>query len=202
MSVMLPQRAFAARSLSVAALYSDYATLVRRVLRSRGVAPHSLEDATQDVFLVAFRRYDDFVPLASHKTWLFAIAVKVARDHRRRVARKGGLGALQEHEFPCSGCDPFTAVAAAQALAILNRRLERLACERRDVFILAELVQLSAPEIAEVLCVKLNTVYSRLRAARRELGIDTESRAPSRANSGEPGTRRPVRSHPCWTPHT
>jgi RNA polymerase sigma-70 factor, ECF subfamily len=197
---MLPRPNFSERSLSVAALYSEYATLVRRVLRSRGVAPHSLEDATQDVFLVAFRRYEDFVPLASHRTWLFAIAVKVARDHRRRVARKGGLSELREHEFPCPRCDPFTATAAAQALALLNRKLERLARERRDVFILAELAQMTASEIAEVLCVKLNTVYSRLRAARRELRLDIEYRPPSKTDSGGPGTHRPARSHPCRTP--
>ena len=174
MSVMLPQRPYSARSLSVAALYAEYATLVRRVLRTHGVAGPCLEDAIQDVFLVAFRRHSDFVPIASYKTWLFAIAIRVARDHRRRRSRKGGLTELQESEIPCSRADPFAAVAATQGLAALNEKLQRLHGNRREVFLLAELAQMTAPEIAELLAVKLNTVYSRLRAARRDLRLGAE----------------------------
>lgn len=177
MSIMLPQRAFSPGSLGVAALYAEHCTLVRRVLRARGVAQSSIDDAVQDVFLVAVRRFDDFVPTASYKTWLFAIAVKVARDYRRRVTRKGGLALLHEGEVPCRRTDPFAAAAAAEALATLHHKLEKLAGERREVFILAELEQLTGPEIAERLSLNLNTVYSRLHAARRELHLD------------QPGTR-------------
>jgi RNA polymerase sigma-70 factor (ECF subfamily) len=174
MSVMLPQRPFSAHALSVAALYAEYATLVRRVLRTHGVTGPCLEDAIQDVFLVAFRRHQDFVPIASYKTWLFAIAIKVARDHRRRMSRKGGLAELQESEIPCSRADPFAAVAATQGLIALNRRLQSLPGDRREVFILAEIAQMTAPEISSLLSVKLNTVYSRLRAARRDLQLGPE----------------------------
>jgi RNA polymerase sigma-70 factor (ECF subfamily) len=174
MSVMLPQRPFSARSLDVATLYAEHASLVRRVLRAHGVAGPCLEDAMQDVFLVAFRRHEDFVPIASHKTWLFAIAVKVARDYRRRTSRKGGLAELQESDVPCSRADPFAIVATAQSLTALNRKLQRLPGDRREVFILAELAQMTAPEIAELLSLKLNTVYSRLRAARRDLRLGRE----------------------------
>jgi RNA polymerase sigma-70 factor (ECF subfamily) len=38
---------------------------------------------------------------------------------------------------------------------------------KREVFVLADLEQMSAPEIAEALEIPLNTVYSRLRTARR-----------------------------------
>jgi RNA polymerase sigma-70 factor, ECF subfamily len=177
MSIMLPQPGLSGRSLGVAALYTRYAKFVRRVLRTQGVAQHGLEDATQDVFVVVFRRYDDFVPIASYKTWLFAIAMKVARDHRRRSQRKGGSTELCESEIPCAAADPFAAAAAAQALTSLSRRLEQLDGGRREVFWLAELEQLTAPEIAARLSVKLNTVYSRLRAARRELRLALEGTA-------------------------
>jgi RNA polymerase sigma-70 factor, ECF subfamily len=174
MSIMLRQRAFSGRSLAVAALYAEHGRLVRRVLRARGVKPHCVEDAVQDVFLVVFRRYDDFVPLASYKTWLFAIAVKVARGHVRRESRKGGLSALHEAEVPGGGSDPCAAAAVAEELALLNHKLDQLAGSRREVFILAEVEQLTAPEIAKLLSIKLNTVYSRLRAARRDLKLDRE----------------------------
>lgn len=174
MSIMLPQRPFSGPSLEVAALYLAHARLVRRVLRSHGVVHDSLEDAVQDVFLVAFRRFEDFVPSASHKTWLFAIAVKVARDYRRRVSRKGGLSALQEQEHASARPDPLSAAVTAQTLRSLNDKLARLERDRREVFVLAELEQLTAREISEILSLKLNTVYSRLRAARRDLMLGPE----------------------------
>ena len=40
--------------------------------------------------------------------------------------------------------------------------------EKREVFVLAELEQMTVPEIAEAVEANVNTVYSRLRAARRE----------------------------------
>jgi RNA polymerase sigma-70 factor (ECF subfamily) len=175
MSVMLPQRPFERRSLEVAALYAKYAALVRRVLHTRGVSRGSLDDAVQDVFLVAVRRFDDFVPSASHKTWLFAVAVNVARDYRRRIKRKGGLSSLRESHVASVHADPFAATAAAQSLEAIDRGLRRLAHERREVFILAALEQLTGPEIAERLSLNLNTVYSRLNAARRELCLDEYS---------------------------
>ena len=54
----------------------------------------------------------------------------------------------------------------ADAARIVNRLLDGLDDDQREVFVLAELEDLSAPEIAEALEVKLNTVYSRLRLAR------------------------------------
>ena len=159
-----------ARSPTVTGLYAQYSDFVRRVLRIHGVGPWCLEDAAQDVFLVVFRRFDDFVPRASHKTWLFAIAARVAKDYRRRASRKEGLLELDEHEPVCSRSDPYASVAAVQALRELDRQLGLLDVGRRDVFILAQVEQMTAPEIAETLRLKLNTVYSRLRSARREFG--------------------------------
>jgi len=46
--------------------------------------------------------------------------------------------------------------------------LEQLSDERRVVFVLAELEQMSMPQIATMLRIPLNTAYSRLRLARRD----------------------------------
>ena len=167
--LVLPQ--LSARPATVAALYVEYSAFVRRVLRVHGVGPACVEDARQDVFLVVFRRFDDFVPCASYKTWLFTIATRVARDYRRRVSRKGGLLGLEGNDVACSRADPCAAATASQSLRALERRLALLDEERRQVFILAEVEQMTAPENAETLAVKLNTVYSRLRSARREFGV-------------------------------
>ncbi|MGC4025347.1 MAG: sigma-70 region 4 domain-containing protein [Mesorhizobium sp.] len=51
---------------------------------------------------------------------------------------------------------------------MVQRVLDELPDERREILVLAEFGELSAPEIAELLEVNLNTVYSRLRLARRD----------------------------------
>jgi RNA polymerase sigma-70 factor (ECF subfamily) len=54
------------------------------------------------------------------------------------------------------------------SIRLLEELLAQMTPEKRDVFFLAELEQMTAPEIGEALDVPLTTVYSRLRAARLE----------------------------------
>lgn len=51
-------------------------------------------------------------------------------------------------------------------MRILHQLLDQLEDEKREVFVLAELEQLSAPEMAASLGVNVNTLYARVRAAR------------------------------------
>ena len=55
-----------------------------------------------------------------------------------------------------------------EALRVLDRLLAQLDEEKREVFVLAEIEQMTAAEIAEIIEVNVNTVGSRLRAARQE----------------------------------
>ena len=50
----------------------------------------------------------------------------------------------------------------------MHELLDRLSDEKREVFVLAELEQLTGAEIGEILGINQRTVYSRLRAARAE----------------------------------
>jgi len=74
---------------------------------------------------------------------------------------------------------PFDHTAHAERGRALMSALERLSEEQRAVFVMADLEELSAPEIAEVLSVNLNTVYSRLRSARREVATFLASESES-----------------------
>ena len=56
-----------------------------------------------------------------------------------------------------------------EALGVLDRALATIEVARRAVLVLHEIEEMTAPEIAEVLGIPLNTVYSRLRVARVEL---------------------------------
>jgi RNA polymerase sigma-70 factor (ECF subfamily) len=148
-------------------LYSRHFDFVWRLVRRLGVHESNVDDAVQDVFLVVYRRLGDFQHRSSERTWIAGIAVRVASDERRRVRRKGGLDELDE-QVSDGRADPHGAAVQSEARRRFARVLERLDVDRREIFVLAELEQMTAPEISEALGVKLNTVYSRLRLARQQ----------------------------------
>ena len=73
------------------ALYEEHFDFVWRSARYLGEPDASLDDAVQDVFLVAYRRFQDFEARSSPRTWLFAITMRVISDHRRSRRRKTRL---------------------------------------------------------------------------------------------------------------
>jgi RNA polymerase sigma-70 factor (ECF subfamily) len=150
------------------ALYEQHFDFVWRTVRLLGVPLEGVDDAVQDVFLVTHRRLDDFEARASVRTWLFAIAQRVASDHRRSRNRRQRLLEQARSSEREPSTTPFEQLAGAEARGLLASVLDRLNTQQREVFILADLEELSAPEIAVALQLNLNTVYSRLRAARRE----------------------------------
>lgn len=148
-------------------LYDETAELAFRVLGGMGVLPDELDDALQDVFVVAHRRLPEFRGESKPSTWVAGIAVRVAHDYRRRHSRKPSEP-LEPHVEGLvePGELPDTSLMRAQALSSVQDFLEQLSAPQREVFVLSELEQQSAPEIAQSLQVPLNTIYSRLRLAR------------------------------------
>lgn len=147
-------------------VYEEHVDFVWRNLRRLGVPAPQLDDACQDVFLVVHRRRADFAGRSTVRTWLFGIVLRVASEHRRRLRRAGLVSALEE-DVGCSAPGPFEIASRREAIRLLERFLAALSDVTRPVFILAELEQMRAPEIAEALGLNLNTVYSRLRLARQ-----------------------------------
>jgi RNA polymerase sigma-70 factor (ECF subfamily) len=152
---------------SFEAIYEEHFEFVWRSMRRLGIAADSIDDAVQDVFLVVHRRLEDFEARASVKTWLFGIALRVAHDYHRRSRRKGGHEPL-DPSVADGAPGPHEELAKLEAVRELDRILSSFDEEKRAVFILAEIEQMTAPEMAEALGINVNTVYSRLRAARRE----------------------------------
>jgi RNA polymerase sigma-70 factor (ECF subfamily) len=149
------------------ALYRTHFDFVYRNLRRLGVPAAMVDDALQDVYMVVLRRLDGFHEGTHARAWLFAIAMRVAANYRRALQRRGPPVALRENE-PDKGLDSFESAARAHAALIVHTFLDRLDDDRRAVFVMAELEQMTAPEIASALSANVNTIYSRLRAARGE----------------------------------
>lgn len=160
-------------SPSFETLYEENLTYIWRAARRLGIEPADVDDVVQEVFVVAHRKLAEFEGRASCKTWLFRILMLVVRHHRRTRQRKPGHFAAEPlenweavHQHPARG--PVEAAERAEAIRILDVLLAQLDGEKREIFVLAEIEQLSSVEIAEVLEINVNTVYSRLRVARQE----------------------------------
>ncbi len=145
-------------------VFVEHHDFVWRTLLRFGIPPAQADDAVQEVFIAVARRLSEFEGRSSMSTWLFAIAMRVAQRLRRNESRHRRRVDAYERSEPPSRVDPYARSEAAQ---LLHRLLECLDDDRRAVFILAELEGMTAPEIAQALGVKVPTVYTRLRAARR-----------------------------------
>ena len=156
-----------------AKVYDAHFTFVWRSARRLGAPEANLDDVVQEIFMVAFRRQDEFEGRSSVKTWLYGIVFNVVRAHRRELAQKhpeviDGDRRADSDRLIDGGEGPQEHLSKREAARFIDRFLDSLDEDRRAVFVLAELEQLTAPEIALVVGARLNTVYSRLRLARVE----------------------------------
>lgn len=146
------------------ALFDSQAVYVSQVLRRFGVAERDLDDAVQEVFVAVHARFVELDPARPVRPWLMAFAFYVASNYRR----------LARHRYevhPPDLPEPSTDGGASrrEARSVLLRALDELPLVRRDVFVLHDIEGLDAPQVAELLGIPVNTVYSRLRVARTEL---------------------------------
>jgi RNA polymerase sigma-70 factor (ECF subfamily) len=157
-----------------AAVYKANFAFVWRTVRRLGVAESAVDDVVQEVFLVVHRQLPGFRGDSSIRSWLFVIASRIARDARRTLRRKpanlGGRGRLADTIDLVADAEPNPQdrVAAGEAVRTLHAVLDAMSEERREVFILAELEQMTVADIAAAVKENANTVYSRLRAARAD----------------------------------
>ena len=162
------------------AVYAAHVGFVWRIVRTFGVPEALLEDAVQDVFVVVHRRLPAWEGRAAITTWLFAIARRVASVHRRRADKRTRELPVDQIDPACEprAADPFADLARAQAAATVLAILERIDEDKRIVFALVELEQLSVPEVARMLELNLNTAYSRLRLARAAFEAALKAQGP------------------------
>jgi RNA polymerase sigma-70 factor (ECF subfamily) len=170
-------------------VYDEHFRFVWRSLRRLGVREADVADITQDVFLVVHRKLAEFEGRSKMTTWLFAICMRVARDHRRSavVRREVAVSDSALHEREDSKVDLGAELEQRRRRELLERILEELPEEQRIVFSLFELEGLPGHEIAELLDVPTGTVHSRLRLARegfRRAASRFEARDRFRAAGG------------------
>ncbi len=160
-------------------VFTEHYAFVWRILAHFGVPASTLDDAAQEVFAVVHRRLDDYDGQSSVRSWLWGIARRVAATLQRgRIRAQRRLEVVQPPHEPSI---PDEELERRDRALVVEACLARLDEPLREVFVLTEIEEFSAPEIALALGIKLNTVYSRLRTARERF-----ARALARARaSGE-----------------
>ncbi len=158
---------------TVAEIYAQHGKFVWRNLRRLGVGQELVEDAVQDVFLVVHRRLAEFEGRSSLLTWLFGIVLRVASRYRERSRSKRGrleqpASAFLDEVAATGSQGPFEQVAQRQAADLVYLVLDSLDEDKRTMFVMVELEQMSAVEAAQVLGINLNTAYSRLKRGQAE----------------------------------
>ena len=164
-----------------AALIVEHAPFVWRVLMHLGVPRGRLEDASQEVFLVALR--GDFEGRSSFQTFLYGVCRNVAHAQRRR--------SREDREIPSDEL-PETVIQPAQEGALwvkqahrqLLAALDQLDEIEREVFVLFEIAELSMEEIARATGSPLSSCYSRLYAARERVHSALRRRALTSGRQG------------------
>jgi RNA polymerase sigma-70 factor (ECF subfamily) len=146
-------------------VYRAHVRGVWRALSALGVRGDDLNDACQEVFLVVHRRLSEFDGRHKLSTWIHAICVNVARSWRRKVAARREEPDPRPDERAGGRCTEAEA-AARESLEQLRRLLDVLDDDKRAVFVLYEVQEMSIREVAEAVGCPLQTAYSRYRAAR------------------------------------
>jgi len=144
-------------------LFQRYKQPLFGFFRRRVPDPAQAEELTQETFLAVLRAGSRYQACALFRTWLYAIAFKILRAHRRKAAFRATFwGSQPEYSEPSVESTVTTELLLRQAVGMLD-------ILDREILMLREFEQLSYAEIAELCRIPLNTVRSRLFRARTAL---------------------------------
>jgi RNA polymerase sigma-70 factor (ECF subfamily) len=166
--------------LAAAALVRRTQSDVWRLCSALGDAA-SADDLTQETYLRAFGSLHRFQHRSSVRTWLLGIARRVCAD-AVRARRRGRLTLVgDEHLESLAGSDGADRVAEGAAV---NDLLTRLDADRREAFVLTQLLGLPYAEAAEVAGCPVGTIRSRVARARADL-LESLSRVKDDDRGGD-----------------
>jgi RNA polymerase sigma-70 factor (ECF subfamily) len=159
--------------------------LAMAYVRDRGVA----EEVVQETWLTCLRSLDKFEGRSSLKTWIFGIAMNVARSRRRNEARilpfasfwrrddsdqprptvdpsRFGPNGLWASRPDSWGNVPESTVLSNETLQRVKEAIDALPTKQRDVITLRDVAGLSADEVCALLTISAENQRVRLHRAR------------------------------------
>lgn len=126
------------------------------------------EDLTQETFVRALLSAHRFTARSSARTWLLAIARRVAADHFRAAATRPRIASDQDWQEAAEQATSPHLPGLDDTVAI-NLAVRTLSRDRRDAFVLTQVLGLGYAEAAQVCGCPVGTIRSRVARARRDL---------------------------------
>ncbi len=173
-----PQTAFGPRGPAgerVETLYGRYGKAIERYCRRRLRSREEAEDATQVVFLTAYRCLAEELEVRAEGAWLFKIAENVVLQRRRAIARR----ALVEYSVDVDRLVDWPVASpheSAPELAGLREALATMPESQRRAIVLRDWRGLSYREVASELAISPTAVEALIFRARRGLVRRLETR--------------------------
>jgi RNA polymerase sigma-70 factor (ECF subfamily) len=166
------------QELDIGRLFDAHGPYLCRVLHRLTGSRETAEDVVQEVFLLAYHRRNELEDRAGIRTWLYRAAVNHVRHRRRSFSRyQGLLDRYQQHPGHKEKEEsPDEAASRVERGKLVQECVMKLSDKLREVFVLYELEELEGNEIAEILELPVNTVWSRLRLARAAFRQEWSSR--------------------------
>lgn len=133
------------------------------------------EDVLQETFLKILKKIHDFRGESSLATWIYKIATNNAlmklRERRIKQGRHAELKEIDSHDIVPTQLlptthDPFDDLLQHESQEILQRAVEQLPEHYRGAFVLKDVEQLSTDDVAYILGISHEALYSRLKRAR------------------------------------
>lgn len=132
-------------------------------------------DAAEEVFLVAWRRWEDVPAPPDDRPWLYGVAYRVLANQRRGSERRHRLASRLQGEATTSTTGIDEAVVASEEHAAVRAALDRLSADDQEVLRLAAWEGLRAGDIAAVLGLTADAAAQRLHRARKRLQREYEA---------------------------
>lgn len=151
----------------------------RTSLKFMGGREEEAFELAQEVLISAFRHIAKFKRQSKFSTWLYRITCNLAKNRyvveNREKSRYSSLDGMMEDEddrprqWADKGIDPREVASGHEEFSHLQRSLEQIDPEWKEIIVLRFLEDQSYEEMSEILGIPIGTVKSRLNRARRAL---------------------------------
>ena len=167
------------QAAATAFIRATHADLRRFIVHLGGT--RDADDLVQETYLWAWRSLPRFAGRSSARTWLFSIGRRVVVDQIRAAAVRPRQAALDDWQ---SAAEAVTADPGRrhEGHTVLLALVDALVLERREAFVLTQVLGLSYAEAAEVCDCPIGTIRSRVARAREDLveAMDADRRPDAR----------------------
>ena len=185
---------------------SDALPLREELLRiARRYAPniHDAEDLVQETYVKAWLAFESCTPGYNLRAWMLRIMVNTWIDNHRKTQRRPQevlAGSVTDEDLsidrPGYCLSPSAEETALETMPndLLRQSIHSLPAALQSALFYADVCQFPVRQIAEIECIPMGTVMSRLYRARRRLRSalsETGAPGPSGAIRSDNGTRSP-----------